>query len=116
MEATKIKKSVNDFKTAVCSAMTAVMTAPTTVLAGDGFESVNIGEVGSANDVMGGVIGLLLGITRYVGVALIVFGVYEIVMSFMNDQPEKKVKGITIALAGVLCATLKSILSFAGIT
>jgi hypothetical protein len=117
MKATKMKKSFNDFKAAVVSGMIAAQTLPMRVFADDpAFTKVAINEgEKSSSDLMGSVIGLILGITQYVGIALIVFGVYEVVMSFMNDQPEKKVKGITIALAGVLCATLKSILTTMGI-
>ena len=41
-----------------------------------------------ASTMMGKIIGILLTITRFVGVALVVYGVYEVVMSFMQNQPE----------------------------
>lgn len=59
---------------------------------------------------MGKIIGILLTITRFVGVALVVYGVYEVVMSFMQNQPEAKTKGIIMALAGIVMTALKSIL------
>ena len=64
----------------------------------------------TADDLMGKVIGIVLTISMYVGIAILVFGVYEIVMSFTQDMPEKKVKGITLALAGVVMIGLKAIL------
>lgn len=69
-----------------------------------------------ADTLMSNIIGILLTITRWVGVAIVVFGVYEIVMSFTQDMPEKKVKGITLALAGIVMVALKSLLAFIGIT
>lgn len=115
MKAEKIKGSINELKAAVMSTAVAVSMMPATVMAGD-WEKVTINDgSASAKDLMGSVIGILLTMTRYIGIGLIVFGVYEVVMSFMNDQPEKKVKGITIALAGVVCAALKSILVGMGI-
>ena len=45
-----------------------------------------------ASTMMGKIIGILLTITRFVGVALVVYGVYEVVMSFMQNQPEAKTK------------------------
>lgn len=95
----------------VCSAM-AAMTA-TTALAGTFGEDVSITATADtdAAGLMGKIIGILLTITRFVGVALIVYGVYEIVMSFMQNQPEAKTKGIIMALAGVVMVGLKSILS-----
>ena len=65
----------------------------------------------SAKTLMGKIIGVILDITMYAGVGVVVFGVYETVMSFMNDQPEKKVKGITMALAGVVMIGLKGLLT-----
>lgn len=63
-----------------------------------------------AGTMMGKIIGILLTITRFVGVALVVYGVYEVVMSFMQNQPEAKTKGIIMALAGIVMTALKSIL------
>jgi len=68
-----------------------------------------------ADSMMGKIIGLLLSITRYVGVALVIYGVYEIVMSFMQNQPEAKTKGIIMALAGAIMIALKSVLQGLGV-
>lgn len=68
-----------------------------------------------AEDMVGRIIGILLTITRYVGIALVVYGVYEVVMSFMQNQPEAKTKGIVMALAGAVMIGLKTILSNIGV-
>lgn len=75
---------------------------------------INTGST-DAGDLMGRIIGILLTITRYVGVALVIYGVYEVVMSFMQNQPEAKTKGIIMALAGVAMIALKSILAAVGV-
>ena len=75
---------------------------------------INAGTA-DAGDLMGKIIGILLTITRYVGVALVIYGVYEVVMSFMQNQPEAKTKGIIMALAGVTMIALKSILAAVGV-
>lgn len=76
------------------------------------WDSVTVtGGGAKADDMMGKIIGVLLTITRFVGVALIVYGVYEVVMSFMQNQPEAKTKGIIMALAGAVMTALKSILT-----
>lgn len=80
----------------------------------DAGVTINTGGA-DAGDLMGKIIGILLTITRYVGVALVIYGVYEVVMSFMQNQPEAKTKGIVMALAGVAMIALKSILSAVGI-
>ena len=68
-----------------------------------------------ADELMGKIIGMLLSITRYVGVALVIYGVYEVVMSFMQNQPEAKTKGIIMALAGAIMIALKSVLGTGGL-
>ena len=79
-------------------------------------ENVTINNTApDATNLMGQIIGILLTITRFVGVALVVYGVYEIVMSFMQNQPEAKTKGIIMALAGVVMIALKSVLSGLGV-
>lgn len=83
-----------------------------TALADFGDDDVTIQDSGvGAGAMMGKIIGILLTITRFVGVALVVYGVYEIVMSFMQNQPEAKTKGIIMALAGIVMTALKTILS-----
>lgn len=72
-------------------------------------------SVASANKLMGQLIGILLMITRYVGVGILVYGVYEVVLSFTSDQPEKRVKGISLALAGVVLVALRSVIAGFGV-
>lgn len=81
----------------------------------DDAVTVSSGTGADAGTLMGKIIGILLTITRYVGVALVIYGVYEVVMSFMQNQPEAKTKGIIMALAGVVMIALKSILVGVGI-
>lgn len=82
----------------------------------DDFGSVTVsGDDVSANTVMGKVIGMLLTITRFAGVALAVYGVYEIIMSFTQNQAEAKTKGVIMTLSGVIMVALKSVLIGFGI-
>lgn len=99
---------------AVASAM-ASMTMTQVFAGGFGSDNVQIKGGGDAATMMGKIIGILLTITRFVGVALVVYGVYEIVMSFMQNQPEAKTKGIVMALAGIVMTALKSILKSIGV-
>lgn len=107
----------------IMSAM-ASMSATTVFAAGAGGASggasgfdddVTVAGGGDAGQMMGKIIGILLTITRFVGVALVVYGVYEVVMSFMQNQPEAKTKGIIMALAGIVMTALKSILKSLGV-
>lgn len=87
----------------------------TTALAWDSVTVNNSVGGTDPSGMMGKILGILLTITRYVGIALVVYGVYEIVMSFMQNQPEAKTKGIVMALAGVVMAGLKSLLKTIGV-
>lgn len=79
-------------------------------------ESVSINNSNTdAGTMMGRIIGIMLTICRYVGIALVVYGVFEIVMSFMQNQPEAKTKGIIMALAGIVMTALKSVLVGLGV-
>jgi len=98
---------------AVAGSMAAM--SATTALADWGADSVTVQPSSDASGMMGKIIGILLTITRFVGVALIIYGVYEIVMSFMQNQPEAKTKGIVMALAGSVMTALKSVLSSIGV-
>lgn len=59
------------------------------------------------------VLGYMFVITKWVGIALILYGVYEIVMSFMQNQPEAKTKGIIMAISGAVMIGLKPIVEAA---
>lgn len=119
-KASRLAKSIYaaSASAAIATSMFTTTAFATTAFADGGFggENVSINNSGgNAGDLMGKVIGVLLTITRFVGVALIVYGLYEVVQSFMQNQPEAKTKGIIMALAGIACTALKSILVGLGV-
>lgn len=101
------KKAAYVATVASCTAMA----APVNALADWDSVTITANSSQSASSLMGNIIGILLTITRYVGVAMVIYGVYEIVMSFMQNQPEAKTKGIVMALSGVVMIGLKGVLS-----
>lgn len=114
----KVKTKIKNAFATVGAISSAVMATVMTANAGvAGFDNVTVTTPTnvSANNLMGNIIGILLTITRFVGLALLIYGVYEIVMSFMQNQPEAKTKGIVMALAGVVMIALKSVLTGLGI-
>ena len=117
MEMTRKDKIRNALVKASAFAAAASTVASATMTQAFAFgESVNVNKsAGDPNAMMGKVIGILLTITRFAGVALCVYGVYEIVMSFMQSQPEAKTKGIIMALSGVAMISMKSILGSSGL-
>lgn len=100
---------------AAAASAVATMSAGQVLAGGFGTDDVTITGGGNAAQMMGKVIGILLTITRFVGVALVVYGIYEVVMSFMQDNPQQKTKGIVMALSGIVMTALKSILGTLGV-
>lgn len=117
MTATKKKKCGLFRKIMAGAGIMSAMASMSAVTAFASFKDsvkVKSGDLDASN-MMGRIIGILLTITRFVGVALVVYGVYEIVMSFMQNQPEAKTKGIIMALAGIVMTALKSVLKSLGV-
>ena len=113
MSTVKTTKAGKLFRRSTAVISSAVMaTSVAAMYASAGFEYE---QAGNSDSLMRKMIGILLTITRYVGVALVVYGVYEIVMSFMQNQPEAKTKGIVMALAGAAMTTIKSIVNGLGL-
>lgn len=112
----RIKKAFASVGAVGSAVMATVMTASATSGGTWGQSvTVNTSAEPNADTLMGNVIGILLTITRFVGIALLIYGVYEIVMSFMQNQPEAKTKGIVMALSGVVMIALKSIIKAFGV-
>lgn len=88
------------------AAMAASMTA-TYAMAGKYNNNTTISGADS-------IINLLLSITKYAGIGLAVFGAYELAMSFLQNQPEAKTKGIIMLIAGVIMFFAPTILSAMG--
>ncbi len=108
-----IKTKANNFKNGVVMGMMTGMSLVSGVNAA--APTVTVDEGTTAESAMGAVIGVVLTIMRYVGVAMVIYGIYEIVMSIQNNQPEAKTKGIIMALSGVVMIAIKSLISAFGI-
>ena len=113
-EKTKLQELKAKIGIGLSTLVTAVGTSPLVAHA-QNISSVGIGSGTDATQLMGKIIGLLLMITQWVGVAMTIYGVYETVMSFTQDMPDKRVKGITLALAGVVMIGLRPLLASIGV-
>lgn len=111
----KIRNALVKASAFAAAASTVANVAMTQAFADFGDTPTGTNNKIDANTAMLKVIGILLTITRFAGVALCVYGVYEIVMSFMQSQPEAKTKGIIMTMSGIVMITMKSILGPNGI-
>lgn len=81
------------------------------------IEKVKIGAEGDNPDaIIGSVLGIILFATKYIGAALIIWGLVMFGLSIKNDEPESKQKALMTTFAGVIVFSLKWILQTAGIT
>lgn len=112
-KAQKMLGNVLGFGTALSAvASTATTTVFASEWANNGIDVTGVdGSGDEGSTMMSNVIGILLTISKYVGVALIIYGIYEVVMSFTQNQPEAKTKGIVMALSGAVMVGLKSIIT-----
>lgn len=67
------------------------------------------------DSLVGKVIEQVLTLARYVGVILLVFGIYQLYMSFKDENPDGKVKAITLLITSVGLMTIKSIMKAIGV-
>ncbi len=76
---------------------------------------IKVGDTTSTDNLMGTIIAWMLKLVQYIGIGILVWGVIEIVLSFTQDMPDKKIKGITLAFSGAVCIGLKAVLGTLGI-
>ena len=102
MNAIKESKAKKALRTAYAAGMAvnafagAMALTSVTAFAGNGDGS----EQG--DKVISKLVDVMTTIGTYVGMGLIVFGAYEIIMSFLQQQPEAKTKGILMAVCGAV--------------
>lgn len=77
--------------------------------------SIKINQNSSMDKIAGGVIDLILNIAMYVGAILAIYGVYQLLMAFKDENPDGKIKGVTLTLVGIAIATLRGLLTIVGI-
>ena len=96
----------------------AAMSGGATVLHDDATVTAggNTGGLGNATSGMNNVLNIICDIMRYAGIAMLIYGVYEIIMSVQNNQPEAKTKGVIMALSGVVMISIKSVVTTFGVT
>ena len=91
---------------------TAMLVAPLTASANT---QIAVNSNTSMDDIIGRAIDVVLTLARYVGVILLIFGIYQLYMSFKDDNPDGKVKAITLLVTSIGLITIKSILVGMGI-
>lgn len=71
---------------------------------------IKINSESDMSVIAAGVIDLILNIAMYVGVILTIYGIYQLVMAFKDENPDGKIKGVTLTLVGIAIATLRTLL------
>ncbi len=105
---------------AICAGMTglAMVGMLPTYAESEGNVTVNAANVNveaSPDQIISNVIGIILLVARYIGMAMLVWGLVMFALAVKNDEPESKQKALMTTFAGVILIALRSILSGAGI-
>ncbi|MCI9545800.1 MAG: DUF2460 domain-containing protein [Lachnospiraceae bacterium] len=61
------------------------------------------------------IITIVLKMARYIGMVLVVTGVFQLVMAYKDDNADSKTRGIQLAICGVILIGLEAVLTAAGI-
>ena len=113
----KISNWLQKVKFKLSMAATAVSMAmfPLTVHAGEIFkENVTVQTNQDGTTLVNNGIGFFIAFARIVGIGVGAYGVIELVTSFLQDMPDKRMKGVTFLLVGIALVVLKNILSAIG--
>ncbi len=117
---TNVKVMTNKAKYGLAKAITAVETMALgtgmvlTAHADDITVNTDIGDK-SMGQIMGGIIGFILQMAQYVGVGLLVFGMYQLYTAMKDENPDGKIKAITFCIVAIGLITLKTALKAVGL-
>lgn len=112
----KVKSAIGKVGLGLMTAQSAIMCATLPVNAMQ-LDTVTV-NTNQQNpfDGIGKIIALILQVMQYVGLALLLYGVYEIVMGMTAEgQAEKKTKGVIMAAAGIIMASMRVVLRATGL-
>lgn len=73
------------------------------------------GEGTSPETLITSIIGIVLTLARYIGIVLVVTGVFQLVMAYKDDNADSKTRGVQLAIVGVILIGLKTLLTTAGL-
>ena len=93
----------------------AVVSGALPVLAGGAFNKVTVNSGANVDSMMSGMLGGIVQIFRYVGSALMLWGVGMFFISLKTDDANTKHAGIMCTLAGFMLWSLRWFLQQAGI-
>ena len=79
----------------------AAVAAPASVLAS--------GDDATASNILGSIIGIVLGIARYIGLALLAYGVFQMVMALKDDNADSKSRAMQLIVVSIVLIILKTI-------
>ena len=70
---------------------------------------------GSASKLIGGIVGIILSMFRWVGVVLLVWGVAQFVMAIKRTDAESKSDAIQTIICAIVLISLKTVITALGI-
>ena len=78
--------------------------------------TVTVKNPGDPTAKLGSIVGMLIDIVMYAGVAVVAFGVFELgIALFAEGQADKKPKAVIAIVAGVIMCAVKYFLTLVGV-
>lgn len=110
-----IVNAANRKKTAIMASIaTAMVMVASPVYASGDIKPANWKGGGDINSMIGSVIGMMLAVAQYAGMALAIWGIVKTVMAYKDDNVNEITQGIRLAVVGVILVALRSVLTGLG--
>lgn len=77
--------------------------------------TVKIKDNLTTESVVGGIIGLILEIAKYTGIAIVAVGVFNLILAFKDENSEAQSRGIKMTLVGVALIGMRGLLKIVGL-
>lgn len=87
-----------------------MVTSAMTVCADEG-EDVPAIATKDMNSIMNDIIGFICNIAMYVGIGILVYGLFQLYMSFKDENPDGKIKAITLCVVAIGLVTLRVVVN-----
>lgn len=109
----KFINKVNSLATKACVCLTTLVASVVSMVCPAYAVTINSNPP-DFDTAAGALLDNIFNIITVIGIAAIIFGIFSLAMSFMQEQPERRTQGISCIAAGALIVTTKIFLTKMG--
>lgn len=111
----KVEKKCTKVNAVCAGAIATIMASPLGVFANITPESVSIKTNADATSAMNNLVGLMITISRYLGVIIIVIGAVQWALALKDENPDGQSRAVKVILAGIVTFSIKFVLQGIGV-